>query len=119
MLLLTLIFLAVQAWLLYEQGRPLDIVDASVKDYPEAEVLRYVKVGLACTQAAPDGRPAMRQVVKMLSRPAAFRELEMHLADHDSSAALTRPGLSLSPLSSMATSSTNSASATYSETVPR
>ncbi|KAM3226326.1 hypothetical protein ACQJBY_058788 [Aegilops geniculata] len=112
-------FLVRQAWLLYEQGRPLDIVDARVKDYPEAEVLRYVKVGLACTQAAPDGRPTMRQVVKMLSRPAAFRELEMHLADHHYSSALTRPSLSLSPVSSMATSSTNSASATYSEIVPR
>uniref|UniRef100_M8C487 Putative LRR receptor-like serine/threonine-protein kinase n=1 Tax=Aegilops tauschii TaxID=37682 RepID=M8C487_AEGTA len=108
-----------RAWLLYEQGTPLDIVDASVKDYPEAEVLRYVKVGLAYKQAAPDGRPTMRQVVKMLSRPAASRELEMHLADHHYSSALTRPGLSLSPLSSMATSSTNSASATYSEIVPR
>ena len=82
LLALMLIFLAVQAWLLYEEGRPLDIVDASVRDYPEAEVLRYVKGGLACTQAAPDGRPTMRQVVKMLSRPAAFRELEMHLTDH-------------------------------------
>ncbi|KAF7090170.1 hypothetical protein CFC21_092967 [Triticum aestivum] len=108
-----------QAWLLYEQGTPLDIVDASVKDYPEAEVLRYVKVGLAYKQAAPNGRPTMRQVVKMLSRPAASRELEIRLADHHYSSALTCPGLSLSPLSSMATSSTNSASATYSEIVPR
>uniref|UniRef100_M8C3Q4 Putative LRR receptor-like serine/threonine-protein kinase n=1 Tax=Aegilops tauschii TaxID=37682 RepID=M8C3Q4_AEGTA len=96
--------LLLEAWLLYEQGRPLDIVDANVKDYPEAEVLRYVKVGLACTQAAPDGRPTVRQVVKMLSRPAAFRELEIRLADHHYSSALTCPGLSLSPLSSMATS---------------
>ncbi|CAM0945079.1 unnamed protein product [Alopecurus aequalis] len=71
------VFLVRQAWLLYEQGRPLDIVDASIKDYPEAEVLTYIKVGLACTQAAPGCRPTMRQVVKMLTRPAAFRKLEM------------------------------------------
>jgi hypothetical protein len=69
-----------QAWLLYEQGRPLDIVDASIKEYPEAEALRYIKVGLACTQAAPSGRPTMRQVVKMLTGPAAFLELEMRPA---------------------------------------
>ncbi|XP_044954531.1 cold-responsive protein kinase 1-like isoform X2 [Hordeum vulgare subsp. vulgare] len=112
-------FLVRQAWLLYEQGKPLDMVDARVKDYPEAEVLRYIKVGLACTQAAPSGRPTMQQVVKMLSRPAALRVLEMNFADHDCSAAITRPGMSLSPLSSMATTSMNSASATYSQIVPR
>ncbi|XP_044416606.1 probable LRR receptor-like serine/threonine-protein kinase At1g53430 [Triticum aestivum] len=100
--------LLLEAWLLYEQGTPLDIVDASVKDYPEAEVLRYVKVGLAYKQAAPNGRPTMRQVVKMLSRPAASRELEIRLADHHYSSALTCPGLSLSPLSSMATSTRRS-----------
>jgi hypothetical protein len=96
-----------QAWLFYEQGRPLDIVDASMKDYPEAEALRFVKVGLACTQAAPSGRPMMRQVAKMLTRPAAFLELEM------------RPPAGWPVATSSASSITNSASITCTEIVPR
>jgi hypothetical protein len=96
-----------QAWLFYEQGRPLDIVDASMKDYPEAEALRFVKVGLACTQAAPSGRPTMRQVVKMLTRPAAFLELEM------------RPAAGWPVATSSASSITNSTSITCTEIVPR
>ena len=78
------------------------MVDASIKDYPEAEVLTYIKVGLSCTQAAPGCRPTMRQVVKMLTRPAAIQDLEM------------RPATSWP-----AETSTDSGSITYSEIVPR
>ncbi|KAM0848441.1 hypothetical protein ACQ4PT_054382 [Festuca glaucescens] len=92
---------------LVRQGRPLDIVDTSIKDYPEAEALRFVKVGLACTQAAPSGRPTMRQVVKMLTRPAAFLELEMS------------PAAGWPVATSSASSISNSASITYTEIVPR
>ena len=66
-----------QAWELYQQGRLLDIVDASMGSYPEKEVLRYIKVGLACTQATPSSRPTMRQVLDLLSRPVALPETEM------------------------------------------
>uniref|UniRef100_A0ACD5YSC0 Uncharacterized protein n=1 Tax=Avena sativa TaxID=4498 RepID=A0ACD5YSC0_AVESA len=102
-------FLVRQAWQLYEQGRPLDIVDAGIRDYPEAEVLRYIKVGLACTQAAPSGRPTMGQVVKMLMRPAALRELELEM----------RPATTSWPVATSRISSTNSASVAYSDIVPR
>jgi hypothetical protein len=66
-----------QAWMLYQQGSLLDIVDASIEDCPEEEALRFIRVGLACTQVTPSSRPTMRQVVAMLSRPVAPRELEM------------------------------------------
>uniref|UniRef100_A0A0A9HEF0 Uncharacterized protein n=1 Tax=Arundo donax TaxID=35708 RepID=A0A0A9HEF0_ARUDO len=66
-----------QAWLLYQQGSLLDMVDASMEGYPEEEVRRYIRVGLACTHATPSSRPTMRQVVAMLSRPVALHELEM------------------------------------------
>ena len=58
-----------QAWVLYQQGSLLDMVDARMEDYQEEEVLRYLRVGLACTQAAPSSHPTMGQVVALLSRP--------------------------------------------------
>jgi hypothetical protein len=66
-----------QAWVLYQQGSLLDMVDARMEDFPEEEVLRYIRVGLACTQAAPSSRPTMSQVVALLLRPAALREEAM------------------------------------------
>jgi hypothetical protein len=71
-----------QAWVLYQQGSLLDMVDARMEDYQEEEVLRYLRVGLACTQAAPRNRPTMGQVVALLSRPVA-----LHLHE----AAMMRP----------------------------
>ncbi|KAF8768823.1 hypothetical protein HU200_007386 [Digitaria exilis] len=62
-------FLVREAWVLYQQGRLLDMVDSRMEGcYPEEEVLRYIRVGLACTQATPSSRPTMSQVVAMLSR---------------------------------------------------
>ncbi|KAJ1280127.1 hypothetical protein BS78_04G207800 [Paspalum vaginatum] len=72
-------FVVREAWVLYQQGRLLEMVDASMEGYPEKEVLRYIRVGLACTQAAPGSRPTMRQVVDMLSRPFALREAETQM----------------------------------------
>lgn len=63
--------------MLYQQGSLLDMVDARMEDYPEEEVLRYIRVGLACTQAAPSSRPTMSQVVALLSRPVALHEAAM------------------------------------------
>ena len=56
-----------QAWVLYQQGSLLDMVDARMEGYPEEEALRYPRVGLACTQAAPSSHPMMGQVVALLS----------------------------------------------------
>ncbi|KAF5208141.1 Cold-responsive protein kinase [Thalictrum thalictroides] len=54
-------------WKLRDEGNLLDIVDPQLVDYPEVEVLRFIKVALFCTQAASHHRPSMKQVVQMLS----------------------------------------------------
>lgn len=122
-------FLVRQAWLLHQQDNLLDIVDTNIKDYPEEEVLRYIKVGLACTQATPSSRPTMREVVKLLSRPVdCFHKLEMRppsFVDHYHTGPV-RPGIKLSALSpkarwptATAAAPIHSASVTYSEVIPR
>ncbi|WVZ74464.1 hypothetical protein U9M48_022643 [Paspalum notatum var. saurae] len=123
-----------QAWVLYQQGRLLDMVDASMEGYPEKEVLRYIRVGLACTQAAPGSRPTMRQVVDMLSRPVTLREMEMetetqmrppsfaeHRGHHTAPAGpqvLASPRARW-PAEAAATAPACSASLTYSDVAPR
>ncbi|XP_047335179.1 putative serine/threonine-protein kinase [Impatiens glandulifera] len=78
-----LLVLVEWAWKLREEGRILEIVDSDLKEYPKEEVTRFVKVALFCTQAAPNQRPSMKQVVEMLSRP------EIVLNEK----ALTEPGI--------------------------
>lgn len=60
----------------------MEIVDSELSDYPEGEVLRFIIVGLFCTQAASSQRPTMKQVVEMLTK-------EVHLNQK----ALTEPGV--------------------------
>lgn len=71
-----------QTWKLREEGRLLEIVDPELTEYPEDEVLRFIKVAMFCTQAAARQRPNMRQVVQMLSK-------EVHLNEN----LLTEPGV--------------------------
>uniref|UniRef100_N1QW06 Putative LRR receptor-like serine/threonine-protein kinase n=1 Tax=Aegilops tauschii TaxID=37682 RepID=N1QW06_AEGTA len=54
-------------WKLREEGRLLEIVDPDVEEYPEEQVLRFIKVALLCTQATAQQRPSMKQVVHMLA----------------------------------------------------
>ncbi|XP_059641531.1 putative serine/threonine-protein kinase [Cornus florida] len=61
-------------WKLREEGRLLDIVDTELAEYPKDEVLRFMKVALFCTQAASHRRPAMKQVVEMLSKEVNLNE---------------------------------------------
>lgn len=63
-----------QVWQLYEEGKLLDIVDPRLGDYPQEEVLRYMKVALFCTQAAASRRPMMSQVVDMLTKNIKLNE---------------------------------------------
>lgn len=77
-----LLVLVEWTWKLREEERLLDIVDPELVGYPEAEVMRFIKVALFCTQGAAHQRPAMKQVVEMLSR-------EVHLNEK----ALTKPGV--------------------------
>lgn len=64
-------------WKLRDEGRLLDIVDPDLAEYPENEVLRFIKVAMFCTQAASNTRPSMKQVVKMLSKDVALPEMEL------------------------------------------
>ncbi|KAH9672885.1 protein kinase domain-containing protein [Citrus sinensis] len=69
-------------WKLREEGRLLEIVDPELTQFPEKEVMRFIKVGLFCTQAGAHYRPTMKQVVEMLSK-------DVHLNEK----ALTEPGV--------------------------
>ncbi|KAH7653399.1 Non-specific serine/threonine protein kinase protein [Dioscorea alata] len=64
-------------WQLYEEGRLKELVDPNLKEYPEEEVLRYIKVALFCTQASANRRPPMPQVIEMLSKPIRLNEKEL------------------------------------------
>ncbi|XP_073264611.1 cold-responsive protein kinase 1-like isoform X2 [Populus alba] len=56
------------AWELHEEGRPLELVDPEMGEFPEEEVIRYIKVAFFCTQSAANRRPLTSQVVAMLSK---------------------------------------------------
>ncbi|KAF9680031.1 hypothetical protein SADUNF_Sadunf06G0077800 [Salix dunnii] len=77
-----LLVLVEWTWKLWKEERVLDIVDPELTEYPEKEVMRFMKVALFCTQAAANQRPNMTQVVKMLSK-------DVNLNDK----ALTEPGV--------------------------
>lgn len=62
------------AWELYIEGKLLELVDPEIKEYPEEEVMRYMKVAFFCTQATASKRPLMSQVVDMLSRNIRLNE---------------------------------------------
>ncbi|OAY24783.1 putative serine/threonine-protein kinase isoform X2 [Manihot esculenta] len=62
------------AWQLHEEGKLLELVDPEMEDFPEEEVIRYMKVAFFCTQAAASRRPLMSQVVDMLSRNIRLNE---------------------------------------------
>lgn len=63
-----------QVWKLREEGRLLDIIDPELTEYSEAELLRFIKVALFCTQSAPTQRPNMKQVIEMLSKQVNLNE---------------------------------------------
>ncbi|XVE97065.1 hypothetical protein REPUB_Repub02eG0278500 [Reevesia pubescens] len=69
-----LMLLVEWTWKLKEEERLLDIVDPELNQYPEDEVMRFIKVALFCTQAAANQRPTMKQVVEMLSKDVHLNE---------------------------------------------
>jgi hypothetical protein len=62
---------------LYQEDRLKELVDDTLEEYPEEQVLRYMKVALFCTQASAMRRPNMLQVVEMLSRSIRLNEKEL------------------------------------------
>ncbi|XP_057984250.1 putative serine/threonine-protein kinase isoform X1 [Malania oleifera] len=61
-------------WKLRKEERLLEIVDPELTEYPEDEVLRFIKVALFCTQESASKRPSMKQVVEMLSKKVSLNE---------------------------------------------
>lgn len=70
-------FHVTQAWELYEEEKLLELVDPDLKEYPEEEVIKYIKVAFFCTQATANRRPMMSQVIDMLSRNIKLNEKEL------------------------------------------
>ncbi|KAL9234126.1 hypothetical protein vseg_009030 [Gypsophila vaccaria] len=54
-------------WELWKVENAMEIVDPSLKDLDNAEVLKFIQVGLLCVQECADDRPTMSAVVFMLS----------------------------------------------------
>ncbi|KAE9458391.1 hypothetical protein C3L33_09696, partial [Rhododendron williamsianum] len=61
-------YLLERTWELYERRELVGLVDTSLNGEFDAEVAcRFLKIGLLCTQDAPNLRPFMSTVVKMLT----------------------------------------------------
>lgn len=52
-------------------------MDPDLEEFPEDEIIRYIKVAFFCTQAAASRRPLMSQVVDMLSKNIRINEKEL------------------------------------------
>lgn len=62
------------AWNKYQQGNALDIVDPKLEgQYPRERALRVITIALLCTQGSSGQRPAMSQVVSMLTTDIEIR----------------------------------------------
>ncbi|KAF8390863.1 hypothetical protein HHK36_023162 [Tetracentron sinense] len=56
-----------QAWKLWNEGKPLELIDDFMEDpVPESEASKCIQVGLLCVQKRPDDRPTMPTVLLML-----------------------------------------------------
>ncbi|KAK3018856.1 hypothetical protein RJ639_004421 [Escallonia herrerae] len=66
-----------RAWELYQEGKLLELVDPALEDFPEKEVIKYMKVAFFCTQATASRRPMMSQVVDMLSRDIRLNDNQL------------------------------------------
>ena len=65
----SLILSTFQAWRLYEQSKTLELVDPKVQadEFDEKEVQQVSQIALLCVQPYPNLRPAMSEVVLMLT----------------------------------------------------
>ena len=59
--------------MLHTEGRPLELLDASIEDSVTLhEVVRTIHVGLLCVQRNPEDRPSMSAAVLMLGSEGAL-----------------------------------------------
>ncbi|KAJ0102731.1 hypothetical protein Patl1_04501 [Pistacia atlantica] len=57
-----------EAWLLWNDGRALELMDKSLEDsFVESQVRRCIQVGLLCAQKFPENRPEISSAVFMLA----------------------------------------------------
>ncbi|GMN28352.1 hypothetical protein TIFTF001_041159 [Ficus carica] len=90
------------AWKLWNEGRPMDLVDILLENVPASEVLRCIQVGLLCVQKRPEERPSVSSVLFMLdSENASLPQpkqpgfyTERSFTDTDSSSSLNKPNVS-------------------------
>ncbi|KAL5164286.1 Cold-responsive protein kinase 1 [Glycine soja] len=85
-------YLLRQAWKLYERGMHVELVDKSLdsNSYDAEEVKKVISIALLCTQASAAMRPAMSEVVVLLSsndllehmRPSMPIFIESNLRPH-------------------------------------
>ncbi|KAK7393274.1 hypothetical protein VNO78_21825 [Psophocarpus tetragonolobus] len=70
-------YLLRQAWKLYEKGNFLELVDKSLDPdtYDAKEVKKVLDIALLCTQASAATRPAMSEVVVLLSSNNLFKHM--------------------------------------------
>ncbi|KAJ4842053.1 hypothetical protein Tsubulata_037969 [Turnera subulata] len=54
------------AWRLWIEGKPMELMDASMEEPVTTEILRCINVGLLCVQHRREDRPTMATVVLML-----------------------------------------------------
>ncbi|XP_057984137.1 putative serine/threonine-protein kinase [Malania oleifera] len=56
-----------KAWEMHMANELLQLVDPTLKDFPQEEAVRFLKVGLLCVQEAAGRRPQMSAAIKMLT----------------------------------------------------
>ncbi|KAK4286027.1 hypothetical protein QN277_002641 [Acacia crassicarpa] len=67
--------LASEAWLLWNEGKVLELIDKNIEDTCNAsEILRCIHVSLLCVQQNPDDRPTIGSAMLMLESEVALPE---------------------------------------------
>ncbi|KAK8552826.1 hypothetical protein V6N12_041400 [Hibiscus sabdariffa] len=72
-------------WERWQSGAALEVVDPKLNgDLDEVEAIVVIKLGLMCSNDAPDARPTMRQVVRYLEGEALLPEVIQSPGGYDS-----------------------------------
>ncbi|XP_017603381.1 L-type lectin-domain containing receptor kinase S.4-like isoform X2 [Gossypium arboreum] len=72
-------------WERWQSGAALEVVDPKLNgDFDELEAIVVIKLGLMCSNDAPDARPTMRQVVRYLEGEVALPEVVPSPGGYDS-----------------------------------
>ncbi|KAL8139088.1 hypothetical protein V2J09_005089 [Rumex salicifolius] len=67
-------------WRKWSEGVPLDVIDSSILDGSESQILRCIHIGLLCVQDNMVDRPTMSSVVLMMSSESLALPLPSHPA---------------------------------------